>query len=269
VAAPPGPVDLSFNGLSMAAKARATGPEGVDAVVPTANRAPQHGRLSVDELRATAERQADAAANVRQGRAHPVLYDFLRDARVRLEAEATKLAESLPLGPSETIRGWGRGYLERVREHPGARHPSRDDAAADSMIDPHADALGQYNEAGRQAEMGGEQRTAAVCVDVQPGKPVVVRLKQSSQNADLDRLAVDSFERAGALRPVPAEVTAGVACYRVAIAAFRMPPLPSLAFGLKNGRPEVIYPLKRITKVTVELKSVDYGPRRGPPNLLR
>ncbi len=82
-------------------------------------------------------------------------------------------------------------------------------------------------------------------------------------------MAVDSFERAGALRPVPTEVIAGVACYRVAIAAFRVPPLPSLGFGLKNGRPEVIYPLKRITKVTVELKSVDYGAKGGPQNLLR
>ena len=88
-------------------------------------------------------------------------------------------------------------------------------------------------------------------------------LPQSSGNAALDRLALASFQAAGDARPVTADVRPALACYGSRVSAFRMPPLPSVGMDLVNGR--IIYPLKRITKVTVELESVEFGASRKPP----
>jgi hypothetical protein len=126
--------------------------------------------------------------------------------------------------------------------------------------------LGGYNEAAHQAESGAEQRSAEICLGVAPNHAVVATLRRSSGNAALDRLAVESFQSAGDARPVTPDVRPALACYRVAVSAFRMPPLPSVGIDLAKGR--IIYPLKRITKVTVELQSVDFGAKREAPSFL-
>ena len=91
-------------------------------------------------------------------------------------------------------------------------------------------------------------------------------LRRSSGNAALDRLAVDSFHSAGGAHPVTPELRPALACYRVAVSAFRLPPLPTIGIDVINR--SVLYPLKRITKVTVELESVDFGERQRAPSLL-
>jgi hypothetical protein len=262
------PIDLSFDALAGAAKQRAAGgtraDEALEQLLVPAPERTGHGRAP-DELRTDAERRADAVNNVDAGRANPQLYDYLRAAKARLEPEATRLAEALPLGPKETTKGWGRGYLERVDE--AHRGRARDlPESPDDALGRRSDVLGASNEAERQGAGGAEERTAEVCLGVAPGHAIVVTLRRSSGHAALDRLAVDSFRAAGDTRPVADDVRPGLACYVVRIAAFRMPPLPSLSFGLKNGKPEVIYPLKRITKVTVELRRGDHGaaPRSSP-----
>jgi hypothetical protein len=68
------------------------------------------------------------------------------------------------------------------------------------------------------------------------------------------------------VRPVTPDVRPALACYTVRVSAYRMPPLPTVGLDLANGR--IIYPLKRITKVTVELHSVDFGPKRESSSLL-
>jgi hypothetical protein len=93
-----------------------------------------------------------------------------------------------------------------------------------------------------------------------------VTLRRSSGNASLDRLALDSFHAAGGARPVTSDVRPALACYRVAVSAYRLPPLPTLGLDLVNGR--VLYPLKRMTKVTVELQSVDFGERHEAASFL-
>ena len=130
----------------------------------------------------------------------------------------------------------------------------------------HPDVLGAYHEAARQAESGAEQRAAEVCLGLAPNHDVVVTLRRSSGNAALDQLAVDSFHRAGDARPVTPDVRPSLACYRVAVSAYRLPPLPTVGLDLENLR--VLYPLKRITKVTVELESVDFGGTHEAPSLL-
>ncbi len=138
--------------------------------------------------------------------------------------------------------------------------------APDDTLGPRPDVLGGYHEAARQAESGAEQRAAEVCLGIAPNHDVVVTLRRSSGNAALDRLAVDSFDRAGAARPVTPDVRPALACYRVTVAAFRLPPLPTVGIDLENRR--LLYPLKRITKVTVELESVDFGESHQTPSFL-
>ncbi|HSY39342.1 MAG TPA: hypothetical protein VLA79_07430 [Polyangia bacterium] len=265
------PVDLSFDALGDRAKQRATATPGRDEalealLVPTPERPTLPARRRpVDELRAEADRRADAVANVRAGRAHPLLFDLLRNARDRMTPEATRIAESLPLGVAETTKGWARGYLKGVADaHSGQLAPPP--GPEETTGGPRPDVLGGYNEAAHQAESGAEQRSAEICLGVAPNHAVVATLRRSSGNAALDRLAVESFKLAGETRPVTPDVRPALACYRVAVSAFRMPPLPSVGIDLANGR--IIYPLKRITKVTVELQSVDFGAARKAPSFL-
>ena len=271
VPTPSKPVDLSFEALGEGAKRRATSTPAGDnplerLLVPTPESPALPGRRKpIGELRAEADRRAAAVANVRAGRADPLLFDLLRGARDRLTSEATHIAESLPLGAAETTKGWGRGYLRRVADaHSGQLDPSR--ALDEPVGGPHPDVLGAYDEATRQSEAGAEHRAAEVCLGVAPSHEVVVTLRRSSGNAALDRLAVDSFHAAGGARPVTSGVRPALACYRVAVSAYRLPPLPTVGIDLINGR--ILYPLKRMTKVTVELQSVDFGERPAAPSLL-
>ena len=266
------PIDLSFDALGDGAKRRAAeranADESFDRLLGPVPETPARPgrRRPLGELRAEAERRADAEENVRVGRADPLLFDFLRHARDRLTPEATRIAESLPLGAAETTKGWARGYLKGVADaHRGAfAAPS---APSEVVGGPRPDVLGGYDEAARQAESGAEQRSAEICLGVAPNHAVITTLRRSSGNAALDRLAVDSFDAAGSARPVTADVRPSLACYLVRISAYRMPPLPTVGLDLANGR--IIYPLKRITKVTVELQSVDFGPKQESSSLLR
>jgi hypothetical protein len=267
----PHSVDLSFEGLAGDAKLRALPSARSDPLLYPSLTSTRR-RRSIDDLTSETVRQTDAEENVQRGRAHPLLFEYMRAARTCLEPEATLLAEALPLGPSLSMQGWGRGYLGRVEET-GRKATGRE--PLDSTIrDPiggaqRPDLFPAYNEATRQASAGAEQRTAEICLGVTPDRPVVVTLRRSSGHAALDQLAVDSFQKAALTRPMAADVRPGLACYQVRITAFRMPPLPMLSFGIKNRKLDVIYPLKRLTKVTVDLVSVDHGDSGKPRSLLR
>jgi len=191
-------------------------------------------------------------------------FDALTDRAKRRLDDRRAPAEALPLGPAETTKGWARGYLGRVADaQRGTFAPVR--PADEPSGGPRPDLFGAYDEAHHQAETGAERRVAEICLGVAPDHAVVVTLRRSSGNAALDRLATESFRSAGAGRPVDARMPPSRACYRVEISAYRVPPLPAVSIDLIKGR--IIYPLKRITKVTVDLQSVDFGPRDGAPNL--
>jgi hypothetical protein len=213
------------------------------------------------------ERTEDAVANVRAGRVDPLLYDYLRGAKARLESQARQLAEEIPVGPGAAARGWGRGYLERVRE------VSRKDAARvdqpdlrDDAARPHSDVLAAYAEGARMAAAGAERHEVEICVDVAPGRESKATLRRGSGNAALDRVAVDSFEKAAAARPVPPDSRAGRACYEVTIAAHRVPPLPVIgcSFDLTDlAKSTCAWPFKKLTAVSSRLVSVEYPPAPG------
>jgi hypothetical protein len=265
-----GPVDLSLGALSSEARSRLVGP------APDAQlRATPHTRFSVDELRAEQERQEDAVANVDRGRVDPVFYDYLRGARARFDTEARRLAEAIKMGPREAAAGWKRGFLQRLRD--ASREGERLEAERRADAPPGGndrratDLFAAYNEGRRQAEAGAEVRKAEVCLDVDPGKAIVPSLRRGSGNAALDRLAVDSFTRAIAARPLPDGLRAGLACYEVSISAFRMPPLPMFSCTLDIDEVSCAWPYKRITKVSGKLLSVDYarGERTASRSLVR
>ncbi len=173
----------------------------------------------------------------------------------------------MPVGPGATARGWGRGYLERVRQ------VSRKDAAREDQPDLRDDAarrrpdvLAGYDEAVRMVAAGAERREVEICVDVAPGRESKAMLRRGSGNAALDRVAVDSFEKAAAARPVPPDSRAGRACYEVTISAYRFPPLPMVgcSFDLTElSKAKCAWPFKKLTAVSSRLVSVDYPPASG------
>jgi hypothetical protein len=263
--------DLSFDGLPESAKQR------VDAVpnpeedlerllVPPSDQGGR--RRTLPEVNASVEHQADAIENVRRGRAHPLHFDYLREARDLISPQAERLASELSLGASETLAGWARGYLDRLQDL--RRGPPRDrPPTSEDPMGHRPDLLGAYGEAQTQAAAGAVGRVARVCLGVAPHHPVVVTLDRSSGNARLDELTMTSFRTVTANHPTTDDVRPGLACYVVAVGTYRMPPLPSLSLDWQNGRPRLLSPLQRMTKVTIDLESVDYGPPPGPPSLLR
>ena len=203
VRAPP-KVDLSFSALPNLAQQRvASATPGEDLERFLAPPPLPAGRpRDVDQLRADFDRRVAAVENVRAGRAHPLHFDYLRGARDRLTAEATRLAEQLPLGPAESAKGWLRGYLGRVAEVNRGTARDLPESPRDDPFGPRPDVLGQYREMGRQAASGAVERTAEVCLGVAPDHAVVVTLRRSSGNAALDRLAIEAFRASADARPV-------------------------------------------------------------------
>jgi hypothetical protein len=265
-------LDLSFDGLPAPRKQRLVNlPNPEEDLERLLVPPPQwtDPRRTLDEIRAETERQEDAVANVRLGRAHPLHFDYLRDARDLLTTEAGHLGGQFLLGATEAVASWARGYLDGIADISGRKATRRLPTWADPVSGGRPDVLGAYTEAQSQAEDGATSRAAYVCLGVAPQHSVVVTLGKSSGNDRLDRLAIDSFRSAVTLRPVANDVRPGLACYAVRVSAYRMPPLPSMSLEWNNGRPTLAYPLKRITKVSVELASVDYGVQVAPPSLLR
>jgi hypothetical protein len=216
---------------------------------------------SVEELRAELERRDEAVANVRAGRADPLLYEYLRGARARFEDEARRLAEAIALGPKETLGGWGRGYLKGVED--AHRKDRADDDRPDLRTDAdrrRPDLAAADEESLRQARSGAEERRVEVCLDVAPGRDTSARLRRGSGNAALDRVALEAFVRSVAARPVPPDARTGRACYEVRISAVRAPPLPFVSCGFDRSGITCIWPFKKITSVTGRLLSVEYPP---------
>jgi hypothetical protein len=257
--------ELSFRTLSPDIQARIAVPSA-DAAL--AVRAPG-GKLSVDELRVAHEREEDAAANVAAGRVDPLLYDYLRGARVRFQDEAQRIAEAIPIGAGETVRGWGRGLVARVREaHRNDR--TADDVQPDLRDDAtkrRPDLAAAYDENRRQAEAGAEIRRVEVCLDVAPGRDTTATLRRGSGNAALDRVALDAFARAVSVRPVPRDARPGRACYEVRTATYRAGPALGIACDLNLGPhgPTCIWPLKKMTSVTSQLLGVEYPAKKSSP----
>ena len=239
--APPArPVDSSFDALGEGAKQRATaipgGDEALERLLAPMPEGPARAHATQADGRAARRgrpprrgrgerpRGPRRPSAVRSSPQRARLADARGDAHRRV-ASARRRRDDQRMGRAATCGGW--------RTRTAASSPRR--RAPDEPVGgPRPDVLGAYDEAARQAESGAEQRAAEVCVGVAPNHDVVVTLRRSSGNAALDRLAVDSFQRAGDARPVTPDVRPALACYRVAVSAFRLPPLPSVGIDLVN-----------------------------------
>jgi hypothetical protein len=256
--------DLSLGSLPAELKNRLLGPPDATGIV--VKRPP---RPSVDQLRVEAEHEEDIVANVVRGRADPLLYEYLRGARRRFEADARQLADEISLGPSETMRSWGRGYLRRDTSRARGDY-GPDDLAADLRRDlnkQQVDLAAAYAESLRTETAAAEERRAEICLDVAPGRETSTTLRVGSGSASLDRLALASFEKAVASRPVSADVRPGIACYQIGIRAFRALPMPILSCGFDGGAVGCVWPFKKVTSVSARLISVDYsGNDKTPAN---
>jgi hypothetical protein len=254
--APPVQPDLSIAALAPQSRARL-------GAAPDVLEAKPRQRPSVDELRAALEHDQDAVANVERGRVDPVFYDYLRGARARFESEARRLAENIPVGPGAAVRGWSRGYLQRIDEAHRAAAASAGAPAAPDLVPPdsHPDLFRAYGESQSQADAGAEERRVEICLDARAGAEPAPVMQRPSGNAALDRLALDSFARAVAARPASDDKRQLRACYEIAIRAYRMPPLPAISCGLDaTGLPTCVWPFKKIASVHARLLSVDYAP---------
>jgi hypothetical protein len=253
--APPGPApDLSLRGLPAGVQEKLVGPPPPVAVIERRWRRP-----TVDQLREELERTEDAIANVEAGRVDPLLFDYLRGAKARLEPEARRIAEGIAMGVGDTARGWGRGYLRRI-EQVGRGNARRDEPP--DLRDPAAmrrpDLFRAYNEAAHAAEAGAAQWHAEICLDVAAGRETRAMLRGRSGLAEFDRLALASFEKSVALRPVPPDARAGRACYDVRLAVFRAPPVPVLGCSIDfMSLPTCTWPGKKLIKVTSELATFE------------
>jgi hypothetical protein len=260
-AAPAHP-DLSIAALAPEARERVGAAADATGVIEAKPRT----RPSVDELRATLEHAQDAVANVERGRVDPILYDYLRGARARFESEAHRLAENIPVGPSAAVRGWSRGYLQRVDEAHRAAAASAGPPSEPDLAPPdsHPDLFRAYGESQTQADAGAEERSVEICLEMRAGGAPVPVLQRPSGNAALDRVALDSFEHAVAARPVSDDKRRARACYDITIRAYRMPPLPMVgcSFDLGSGI-SCVWPFKKIASVHARLRSVDYAPDRA------
>ena len=89
-------------------------------------------------------------------------------------------------------------------------------------------------------------------------------------------MTLESFTKAIAARPVPADARRGLACYELRISAYRMPPLPFISCGVGRAGLTCVWPFKKVTTVRGRLLSVEYPPAdgdggsgRASPSLLR
>jgi hypothetical protein len=258
-AAPGRPLDLSLGAVPLDARERLQGPAPDVGAAPAPAR---HGRPSVDELRATIERREDAVANVEKGRVDPFVYEVLRTARKRFDAEARRLAEGISVGAREMGAAQLRGYLEAVRTKKDLGDPLRAEVQGAVKQDPYLTPkfMDVYNEVNRQAALGAEWRAAEVCLRLAPGKEPEPSLRKSSGDGALDRLALDSFARAAAVRDAPGDLRPELACYTMRMRALRMPAVPMFGCALDvGGVSDCRWPFKKVVEVEGHVLDVDYG----------
>lgn len=201
-----------------------------------------------------------AKRNVSQGRVSPALYQLERAAKDAFRPKWS-LSHGSPrqlgsVGRSlvDTLRGFGRAYLERLEEYvspPETR--DKEDEKRPKMLE-------GYRSLARAAEREAGQLSCVLCVRFRLDQPPVIRVKRRSENAVFTRLAKRALERAlrlqGKRRPPKGE-----ACYRFAAKFHRVPPLPIVGcnFDEVRLRAECFYPFKKILRREVTLLSADEG----------
>ena len=192
-------------------------------------------------------REAEARANLAQGKAPPEAFELLREIKRRYRP-TRELVLDLARAEAGKARSTGRwlgrylgGFLERDPAEDGK--PFAPDAA--------------FQRAVNGAKLDYEARLCVAYAD--SGAPTV-EVDGGSGVAALDRTARDIVVQAADRRRAGFSGAVRV-CYRFSATLSRIPPLPVLACGLdQHFRPECVYPLKEIATTRVILDGVELGP---------
>jgi len=224
--------------------------------------APGKGKSKWQEKLALLERDTAGRKNVVDGKVHPQVYDFMRDAQ-KIFQPRESVVEKDPRAPntaSRSMRMWTRGffrdYLDRLRKLE-RDEPSRKSALAEGG----SDVLAEYTRLLRAAEMGAESIACQVCLVIRPGLPPQVVLAKSSGNKEVDDAAVDALGRAALRRPFDEDLKAERACYKFAALIYRIPPLPIAGCGFDESTLKIgcYYPGMQVYQLKVHLELVDYS----------
>jgi hypothetical protein len=236
--------------------------EGVISATPTPAAPPAKGPSKWQQKLAMVERDQVGRKNVVDGKVHPQVYDFMRDAQ-KVFAPRESVVEKDPRAPNtvgRSVRMWTRGFFRNYLDQ--LRKLEQDEPARKSLLaEGGSDVLAEYGRLLRAAEKGAETITCQVCLVIRPGFPPEVVLAKSSNNKEVDDAAVDALQRAAFRRPYEKDLRPERACYTFAATVYRIPPLPIIGcnFDESSLKFGCYYPGKQVYQLKVHLDLVDYS----------
>jgi hypothetical protein len=256
-APPPRPLKLTVDPATVDRFTR----DGVITAPPAP--APGEGRKSKWQQKlALVERDQVGRKNVADGKVHPQVYDFMRDAekvftpRVEVVEQDERAPNTIKRSAKAWTRGFFRNYLDQLRklerDEPARRSP---------LAEGGSDVLAEYSKLLRAAEKGAESIACQVCLVIRPGQPPEVVLARSSANKEVDEAAIDALKRAALRRPYEKDLRPERACYTFAATVYRIPPLPIAGCNFDESalKFNCFYPGKLMYQLKVRLDLVDYS----------
>jgi hypothetical protein len=238
--------------------------EGVigPSVAPEGTR-PVRGPTFSERL-AARQRDDNAHVAVFEGRVHPLLYDFGRDAQRDFKpAEGHLYADSrAPNTVGRALRSWAHDFLTADPQYLWwQRSLAAQKAGARGSTLDEAEVLRNYDKMIVQNAAGAEPIACLICVVLKPGALPKVELRTSSGNGEMDRAALEALTHATLRRPLDPDVKPERACYQFTATVRRVPPLPIAGCGFDEVKLTFgcYYPTMRVLHTAVTLESVDYG----------
>jgi hypothetical protein len=236
--------------------------DGVISAAPAPPAPEPRGPSKWQQKLAMVEREVAGRRNVEEGKVHPQIFDFMRDAQQSF-APRESVVEKDPRAPNtvgRTMQSWTKGFFRNYLDK--LRRLERDEPAHRSpMAEGGSDILAEYGRLLRAAEKGGEAIACQVCLVLRPGLPPEVVLAKSSNNREIDQAAIDALTRASLRKPMEKDVQPERACYRFAATLYRIPPLPIVGCGFDESTLKVgcYYPGMQVYQLKVSLDLVDYS----------
>jgi hypothetical protein len=188
--------------------------------------------------------------NIRNGKVHPQLYDYLRDAQARFHPTLATLEKDAGAPKvAGFFKDWWQSYVRDLARSNG--HPAElPEATAE--------------------QKGAIELACEVCLTVRLGEAPQLEVVRHSISPDLDLEALTALRHAVDSRPVtepllpfgarPAEGEAVRACYRFSASARRLPPMAlGCGFDETTLKAGCAWPLKKIFRSEVKLISAGPG----------
>ena len=222
------------------------------------------GKSKWQQKLALLEREDSGRKNVADGKVHPQVYDFMRDAervfapRESVVAEDSRAPNTLGRSVRAWTRGFARDYIETLRQQAAAEPPRK---SAFSDHGSGSDLFEGYNQVLRAAEKVRRPSPARSVWCCAPASRPRWWWPTARETRRLDDAAVEALRKASLRRPLDGQLVAQRACYRFAANVHRVPPLPMVGCGFDESRmtASCFYPGKQMYQLKVTLELVDYG----------